>query len=50
MIRLQSGWIHLDGQPICPDRLTLEMLGEADNLRGRILRLFVGLLDRIMPL
>lgn len=42
-------WLHLDGHVICPDLLRLEMLGAADNLRGRIVRLFFRLLDRVMP-
>jgi hypothetical protein len=30
--------------PICPDLLRLEQLGEADGLRGRIVRAFFWLL------
>ncbi len=49
MIRLDgSHWIATGG-PICPDRLTLAMLGKADNVRGRIVRTFVALLDRLWP-
>lgn len=42
-------WLHMDGHVICPDRLRGEMLGEADNLRGRVVRAFFRVLDRFMP-
>lgn len=37
------------GGPLCPDVLRLEQIGAADNLRGRIVRLFFRILDRLMP-
>jgi hypothetical protein len=38
-------WFHLPGQVICPDLLTSEMMGEADNWRGRVIRGFLRLMD-----
>ena len=49
MIRFDGRHWIASGGPICPDRLTLAMLGEADGARGRIVRAFVRLLDMIMP-
>ncbi len=31
----------------CPDLMTLNDIGEADNLRGRIVRVFFWVLDRV---
>jgi hypothetical protein len=41
--------MSLIGIPVCPDLLRLEQIGEADRLRGRIVRLFFKILDRIYP-
>jgi len=41
--------MRLIGVPICPDLLDFSALGEADNLRGRIIRIFFRALDRILP-
>ncbi len=43
MIRTGSGW-RTTGGPICPDLLRYEQLGEADGLRGRVVRGFFWLL------
>lgn len=43
-------WTYtVTGAPICPDLLRLEQLGEADNRRGRNVRLFFRILDFLMP-
>lgn len=49
MIRIEGVWFYTDGEPICPDRLRFEMLGAADNARGRFIRALFWLLDRIWP-
>lgn len=46
---LKGVWLATAGEPICPDRLRLEMLGEADNARGRFVRLIFRVLDRVWP-
>jgi hypothetical protein len=49
MIRWQDGtWSHL-GSPLCPDLARLDWFGVADNRRGRLVRLFFRVLDRIWP-
>ena len=35
------------GHAICPDLLRLDQLGAADNMRGRVVRAFFWLLDRV---
>lgn len=36
--------IHMVGVPFCPDLLEYRYLGEADNLRGRVVRGFFWLI------
>lgn len=48
MIQFNGQWSRTGG-PICPDLVRLEYFGVADNLRGRIVRAFFWLLDRLMP-
>lgn len=36
--------VRLVGVPICPDLLDYHALGEADNLRGRVVRAFFWLI------
>lgn len=43
-----NGTTKLIGVPICPDLLGYVDLGEADNLRGRVVRAFFWLL-RLWP-
>ena len=49
MIRFNGGGWQRTGGPICPDLARLEFFGEADNLRGRVVRLFFRILDRLWP-
>lgn len=44
-----SASTRLVGVPFCPDLLTHGHLGAADNFRGRVIRAFFWLLDRVMP-
>lgn len=50
LVQLGGVWIDIDGGPICPDRLRLAQIGEADGVRGRVVRLFFWLLDRLAPI
>lgn len=43
------GTFTVSSAAICPDLLRLELIGEADGLRGRIVRWFFMLLDRVLP-
>lgn len=45
-LRIEAGSnpIQMVGIPLCPDLLRYEQLGEADNLRGRVVRAFFWLL------
>jgi hypothetical protein len=38
---------RLVGIPLCPDLLRHDMLGEADTWRGRLIRAFFWMLDRV---
>jgi len=49
MIHYGERW-RWTGDVICPDLLCLEQLGEADNLRGRLVRAFFRLLDCWLPI
>jgi hypothetical protein len=54
-IRINSLGIHntnikMIGVPICPDLLRYEDLGQADSLRGKALRGFLFVLDRVLRL
>ncbi len=49
MIHVNGTWSYSPGEALCPDRLRLEMLGEADNARGRFIRAVFWLLDRLWP-
>ena len=40
-----SATTYLIGVPICPDLLTIEKIGEADTLHGRIVRGFFTVLS-----
>lgn len=48
MIRFGDQW-STTGGPICPDLARLDYFGVADNTRGRVVRAFFWLLDRLMP-
>lgn len=39
-----SATVRLVGHPICPDLLDYDALGEADNVRGRVVRAFFWLM------
>jgi hypothetical protein len=39
-----NGTTQLIGVPICPDLLDYDRIGEADNLRGRVVRCFFWLM------
>ena len=49
MIHVNGEWTHTSGEALCPDRLRLNMLGAADNARGRVVRALFWLLDRVWP-
>jgi hypothetical protein len=49
IMKIGDAWIDVDGKPICPDLLRLEQIGAADNFRGRVVRAFFRLLDKVMP-
>ena len=38
------GSIQMVGVPFCPDLLRYEQIGAADNLRGRVVRMFFWLM------
>ena len=39
--------ISITPLPLCPDLFGLHCLGEADGLRGRIVRAFAWLMDKV---
>lgn len=49
LLKVSEGWVIVGGDPICPDLLRLEQIGAADNARGRLVRSFFWLLDRVWP-
>jgi hypothetical protein len=49
VIRVLGGWNFTPGEVLCPDLLRLEQIGVADGWRGRVVRAFFWLLDRIAP-
>lgn len=42
-----SGDFTRTASAICPDLLTLQNIGEADNLRGRFIRGFFWIMDKV---
>lgn len=44
MYRIGDGPWRDDGHPICPDLLRLSQIGEADGIRGRLVRAFFWLI------
>lgn len=48
MIRLENSWLPTGG-PLCPDLLRYEQIGEADGLRGRVVRGFFWILQLWPP-
>jgi hypothetical protein len=49
VIHVNGYWSYTSGESICPDLLRLEQIGEADGWRGRLVRVFFWVLDRIAP-
>ncbi len=42
---ITSSTVHLVGVPLCPDLLTYAEIGQADGLRGRVIRGFFWLMQ-----
>lgn len=47
--RWTSNPVRIVTIPLCPDLLRYDQLGEADNLRGRVVRVFFWLM-RVWPI
>lgn len=43
-VQRSGGMTRLIGVPICPDLLRYDQIGEADGMRGRVVRLFFWLM------